>query len=213
MRLKEISWAFDSGTWCAHVMGLQLAVIGDADGTYTASCTADGQRPELQKGFTSPLTARDYCVNTLLAREYGRYFDDAPTTSPTESIRNWFVAAVPAPTADNVRMQAACVVEEMGELMEACYLPCEKLSELAEDLKHDKAWFKPNPVPTLDALCDIIVTCVGLGYMLGFDVEQALIEVNHSNYSKFEDGMPVFGETGKIKKGRDYRPPRLEEFV
>ena len=213
MRLKSINWIFDDGTWCARVMGLQLAVVGDADGTYTASCTADGQRPELQKGFASPLAARDYCVNTLLTREYGRYFDDAPAVSPTESIRGWFAAAVPAPTADNARVQAACVVEEMGELMEACYLTCEKISELAMDLKYDKAWFKPNPVPTLDALCDIIVTCVGLGYMLGYDVEQALVEVNRSNYSKFEDGMPVFDDNGKIEKGRDYKAPNLAPFV
>lgn len=213
MKPKPVDWTFDGGTWCARVMGLQLAVVGDADGSYTASMTADGKRPELQKGFASPLAARDYCVNTMLAREYGRYFTEPPATSTTASIRDWFTAAVPAPTADNVRVQAACVVEEMGELMEACYLPCEKISELAADLKYDKVWFKPNPVPTLDALCDIIVTCVGLGYMLGYDVEQALVEVNRSNYSKFEDGIPVFDEVGKVKKGKNYEAPDLRRFV
>lgn len=213
MKPKPVDWTFDGGTWCARVMGLQLAVVGDADGSYTASMTADGKRPELQKGFVSPLAARDYCVNTMLAREYTRYFDEPPVTTPTASIRDWFTAAVPAPTADNVRVQAACVMEEVAELMEACYLPCEKLSELAEDLKHDKAWFKPNPVPTLDALCDVIVTCVGLGYMLGYNVEQALVEVNRSNFTKFENGKPVFDELGKVMKGKNYEAPDLRRFV
>lgn len=37
----------------------------------------------------------------------------------------------------------------------------------------------------LDALCDQIVTALGVGYMMGFDMEGALAEVNRSNYTKF----------------------------
>lgn len=213
MKPKPIDWTFDGGTWCARVMGLQLAVVGDADGTYTASMTADGKRPELQKGFASPLAARDYCVNTMLAREYTRYFDEVPAASPTASIRDWFAAVASAPAADNVRVQAACVVEEMGELIEACDIPFGGLFDLASRLRLDEVRLNPAPVPTLDALCDVIVTCVGLGYMLGYDVEQALVEVNRSNFTKFEDGKPVFDEAGKVKKGKNYEAPDLGRFV
>lgn len=213
MKPKPVDWTFDGGTWCARVMGLQLAVVGDADGSYTASMTADGKRPELQKGFVSPLAARDYCVNTMLAREYGRYFAEPPATSTTASIRDWFTAAVPSPTADNVRVQAACVMEEVAELIEACDIPFGGLSDLASRLRLGAVQVNPASVPTLDALCDVIVTCVGLGYMLGFDVEQALVEVNRSNFTRFEDGKPVFDEAGKVKKGRNYEAPDLRRFV
>lgn len=214
MRLKEISWKFDNGTWCARVMGLQLAVVGDADGTYTASATADGQRPELQKGFASPLAARDYCVNTMLAREYTRHFDEPSATTPTASIHNWFAAAVPAPTRDSQRVQAACVLEEVAELMDSIGLSCPTVEDIAAHLKTGETDIRSNhPVEILDALCDVIVTCVGLGYMLGYNVEQALVEVNRSNFTKFENGKPVFDELGKVMKGKNYEAPDLRRFV
>ena len=65
----------------------------------------------------------------------------------------------------------------------------------------------------LDALCDQIVTAVGVAHMLGMDIEGALNEVNNSNWSKFEDGEPVFNEQGKIAKGRDYFAPDLTRFI
>ena len=68
-------------------------------------------------------------------------------------------------------------------------------------------------VALLDAICDRIVTGIGMAHMLGMDIIGALDEVNRSNFSKFEDGKPVFNEHGKIKKGRDYKAPELEKFV
>ena len=65
----------------------------------------------------------------------------------------------------------------------------------------------------LDALVDQIVTAVGVGHMMGMDVLGALEEINRSNFSKFEDGKPVFDENGKITKGKDYVKPNLEKFV
>lgn len=38
------------------------------------------------------------------------------------------------------------------------------------------------------------------------NVPGALAEVNRSNYSKFEDGEPVFNENMKVMKGKDYTP-------
>ena len=65
----------------------------------------------------------------------------------------------------------------------------------------------------LDALCDQIVTAVGVAYMLGMDIQGALNEVNRSNWSKFVDGKAVFNEQGKIAKSENYTPPQLVEFV
>ena len=65
----------------------------------------------------------------------------------------------------------------------------------------------------MDALCDQLVTICGVGYMLGFDMLGALAEVNRSNFSKFENGKPVFNEQGKIVKGKHYSKPDLKPFL
>lgn len=66
---------------------------------------------------------------------------------------------------------------------------------------------------TTRACCDQIVTALGVGYMFGFDMQLALAEVVRSNWSKFENGKPVFDDNGKIKKGVNYTPPQLGEFI
>src|SRR5690606_12600982 len=70
-----------------------------------------------------------------------------------------------------------------------------------------------DPVEHLDALADQIITAVGCAHMARMDIIGALDEVNRSNFSKFEDGKPVFNDQGKIKKGRGYSEPELERFV
>ena len=70
-----------------------------------------------------------------------------------------------------------------------------------------------NRVELLDALADQIVTATGVGVFLGMNVPGALDEVNRSNYSKFENGEPVFNENKKVMKGKDYTPPDLSKFI
>ena len=65
----------------------------------------------------------------------------------------------------------------------------------------------------LDALADGIVTATGMAHMAGMDIVGALGEVNRSNWSKFEDGKPVFNENGKIAKGKDYSKPELKPYL
>lgn len=70
-----------------------------------------------------------------------------------------------------------------------------------------------NRLALLDALADQIVTATGVGTFLGMNVPGALAEVNRSNYSKFEDGEPIFNENKKVMKGKDYTPPDLSSFI
>ena len=65
----------------------------------------------------------------------------------------------------------------------------------------------------LDSLIDQMVTAMGVGHMMGFDMMSALAEVNRSNFSKLEDGRPVFDVNGKITKGKNYTPPELGGFI
>lgn len=215
MNLKPLDWTFDCGVWSATIMGLQLAVVQDADGTYMATCSGGSARPEIQKGFGTPQDARFYAQDTMLRREYQKCFA-APEwleDDVLDGIAEWFARAVPTPALRNQMVQAGCLFEEAAELAEAIGAECPHIGDLADELKQGVSKFDPTPVPTLDALCDLIVTCVGLAYMMGYDLHAALEVVNASNWSKFEDGQPVFDEQGKIQKGKNYRAPSLEAFA
>lgn len=90
------------------------------------------------------------------------------------------------------------------------------LTELSDLMKKDdKEVYAPNShrLAILDSLADQIVTATGVGTFLGMNVPGALAEVNRSNYSKFEDGEPVFNENKKVMKGKDYTPPDLSSFI
>ena len=140
-----------------------------------------------------------------------------------EQILDWFKAAVPNPTDENLCVQIGCHYEEVSEMADVL---------MDVDAKHAMRWYSDvymevdegartylagfggdEKTELLDALCDHIVTAIGVGYMAGFDMAGALQEVIRSNASKFENGKPLFDENGKIRKGKDYTPPELAQFV
>ena len=140
-----------------------------------------------------------------------------------EQILDWFKAAVPNPTPENLCVQIGCHYEEIGEMADVLMD-----SNLKEEIRIYANLYKKSKVhlpsiissmewnektEILDALCDQIVTAIGVGYMAGFDMAGALQEVIRSNASKFENGKPLFDENGKIRKGKDYTPPELAQFV
>lgn len=141
--------------------------------------------------------------------------------------QNWFLRAVPNPTSKNISTQIGCHLEEVVEMLEELAPNSEEaydtlhnaiaaLTELSELMKSsDKEVYAPNSnrLAILDALADQIVTATGIGTFLGMNVPGALTEVNRSNYSKFEDGEPVFNENKKVMKGKDYTPPDLTPFI
>ena len=139
------------------------------------------------------------------------------------SIKEWFKAAKPNPSTADVCVQIGCHYEEVSEMS----------AVLNDDVEYELAtnalMYKMNPnwyigaieelsedarVELLDALCDQVVTAVGVAYMLGMDIEGALAEVNRSNWSKFKGGfVPVFNEHGKIVKCAEYTPPELSDYI
>ena len=142
-----------------------------------------------------------------------------------KSILQWQKTAKPTPTTEDACVAIGCHYEEVGEMAAVSgdaeiRSDCENasyhykrqnknyLSDLELLAKDDEA-----KVELLDALCDQIVTAIGVAHMLGMDIEGALDEVNKSNYSKFEDGKAVLDENGKIRKGKDYFPPDLTKFI
>lgn len=143
-------------------------------------------------------------------------------------IKAWFQKAVPAPSDKNRAVQLGCHFEEFCEMLLAMGLDGTEYSDLvglASELKAagscsetvqvltDEVFPGFDKTELLDALCDQIVTAIGVAHMFGMNIEGALTEVNRSNWSKFVNEAPVFDENGKITKGPDYTPPDLTEFM
>ena len=138
--------------------------------------------------------------------------------------KKWFEIAVPNPTSKNISTQVGCHLEEVAEMLNALTNAdpelASKMGFLSEAIDHVGNLIKKNGgimvkdrVELLDALADQIVTATGVGTFLGMNVPGALAEVNRSNYSKFEDGEPVFNENKKVMKGKDYTPPDLTPYI
>ena len=138
------------------------------------------------------------------------------------SIKEWFKAAKPNPSTADVCVQIGCHYEEVSEMSAVLndYVESSLAATALNYKMHASGYLgaveelsADARVELLDALCDQIVTAVGVAYMMGMDIEGALAEVNRSNWSKFEGGVPVFNEHGKIAKGVEYTPPELSDYI
>lgn len=138
------------------------------------------------------------------------------------NIVDWFKAAKPEPTHDDVIAQVACHLEEVDEFIDSMDIHpfTEHLEEVRRNCKKirdkghsDKSIENSDHLEMLDALADQIVTATGVAYMMGFDVEGALKEVIRSNNSKMVDGKFIFDENGKIAKPESFSEPNLKPFL
>ncbi len=138
-------------------------------------------------------------------------------------IANWFKAAKPEPTHDDVCTQIGCHYEEIAEMATPLmdYGVRNTVEVVADRYKNNSVSFNTvveylnnsNKIELLDALCDQIVTATGVAYMMGFDIEGALKEVIRSNNSKMVDGKFEFDANGKIAKPDSYSEPDLTPFL
>ena len=139
------------------------------------------------------------------------------------NIVDWFKSAKPEPTKKDALIQQGCHLEEVAEHLASMRIDIEGLEELSYDLKAntknqtddsiDDVMKNINNLELLDAICDQIVTAVGVGYTMGFDVEGALKEVIRSNNSKMVDGKFIFDENGKVAKPDTFSEPNLKPFL
>lgn len=141
--------------------------------------------------------------------------------------QKWFEIAVPNPTSKNISTQIGCHLEEVVEMLDVLQTKYPGYKNKLDDarkhlrfvsnlLKQEEGSFfikEEDRKELLDALADQIVTATGVGTFLGMNVPGALAEVNRSNYSKFEDGEPIFNENKKVMKGKDYTPPELTPYI
>lgn len=143
--------------------------------------------------------------------------------------KEWFEKAVPEPVLKNFNAQVGCHCEEVAEMLyvmngaddhtnDLIIRATLAMDNLASHLKANSTLplivIEPDEgIDFLDAIGDQIVTNVGIAYMQGYDIVGAMNEINESNFSKFEDGQPVFDANRKIVKGKNYRKAKLEPFL
>lgn len=134
--------------------------------------------------------------------------------------KEWFKVCKPNPTIEQATIQAGVHMEEFGEFLDALgwHDHADVIYNLADRYKkkEDVCIYSINDcdkVELLDSIIDQNVTGQGLCHTLELDHEGALVEVEHSNASKLEDGKPVFDENGKITKGKGYTPPNLKPYI
>lgn len=143
-----------------------------------------------------------------------------------EQISNWFGKVFPNPGPRNITTQLGVHFEEVAEMLGTLrgggQEADERLKALAttieafgNDLKAGRiSVVVDDEVEMLDSLCDQVVTAIGVGHLHGMDVVGAIKEVADSNDSKFgEDGMPIFDENLKVRKGPSYFRPDLARFL
>lgn len=137
-------------------------------------------------------------------------------------ICNWFKAAKPEPTHDDVIAQMACHFEEVDEMIDSTnihsfinhlYEVRRNCKQIRDNNLSSDCISKFDNLELLDSLCDQIVTATGVAYMMGFDIEGALKEVIRSNNSKMVDGQFEFDDNGKITKPESYSEPDLTPFI
>lgn len=219
-----IKWQTHTTEATAKVLGVELSVKSNGKGKFESTVYCSGIRPEKDHTFETLDDGKAWCEQTL-QRWINASFE--PVSEPLSDTLKWFKLAVPEPRLKNQMVQIGCHFEEVAEMVEATggsdseWL--DDLYDIANNYKNHEQIMDDESTQCvidefdkhelLDSLCDQIVTALGVGYMFGFDMQKALAEVVRSNFSKFENGKPVFDDNGKIKKGADYTPPQLQEFI
>ena len=138
---------------------------------------------------------------------------------PIKDTYGWIKTCIPDPTDKDRTTQFGCLLEEVAETVNAIgadpktVLQLERTSQAFKDSLGIFNLSQQEKVMFLDGLCDVIVTAVTSAYAQGFDIVGAMREVNRANYSKFEDGKPLFNEQHKVLKGNNYIPPDLTPYI
>ena len=143
-------------------------------------------------------------------------------------IELWHRRARPEPTKADFDVQLGCHFEEIAELLAELELVTPTLGitkgvdsaawhaikGLAESRKTGQVTATiTNRAGVLDALCDQVVTATGVAHCANMHFDDALREVNRSNFSKFDyNGQPTRDANGKITKGDRYSPPDLTGY-
>lgn len=145
--------------------------------------------------------------------------------SPLKRMSDWVDTAIPEPDEKKAQVQLGVMLEEVVETLQACsfsnraydisFKARDYLNQLSSLLKDspDVISRRIDDIEFIDGLTDIIQTAVSTARTNNMDIVGACNETADSNWSKFENGKPIFLPNGKIGKGKDYFKPNLAKYV
>lgn len=75
MKLKPIKWIEEEGHVIAKVLGYDLSISIEPDGTYRTAFYTSGIRTQLVKGITSEESAKEILINQFLLPAIKQYIE------------------------------------------------------------------------------------------------------------------------------------------
>ena len=159
-------------------------------------------------------------LKRIIAEEWGGdTIKPAEVPSPDPELKSWidcvkeFNKAYDIPTCHTV--------DGMDEYEDALTEQMDLIDEEHRELTDaygiwKKSHFKAtcDEIPILDAIADSIYVLIGLALKMGFNLDGAFREVHRSNMSKLgPDGKPIKRADGKVLKGPNFTPPKLDAYI
>lgn len=129
------------------------------------------------------------------------------------------------PGVNRMVLRFALIAEELRELVEAYQGETKQayLTRVEEMLERSIKLMREAPeyefanadiVKVADALGDLDYVVAGAGCEFGLDMSALNREIHASNMSKAgPDGLPIYDENGKVKKGFGYREPDIRKVI
>ena len=214
---KTDSYIEDAVSFCSTPVAEYVIRKDKETGKYSANYGGRNENP-----YDTLDEAEHWAEHTHYASKMQPYVKPDSITD----IANWFKAAKPEPTIEDLCVQIGCCLEEVAELIESLggvgLFAHDGITFLADKFKEkDESAISritnltyEQRIAITDACCDINVTSVGVMQLLGgVDVLGAQREVVRSNNSKMVDGKFIFNDNGKIKKPESYSEPDLKPFI
>ena len=71
----------------------------------------------------------------------------------------------------------------------------------------------PDPAALTKELVDLLYVVYGCAVTFGLPIDEVFERVHRSNMSKLgADGKPIYRDDGKVLKGPNYQPPKLDDL-
>ena len=99
------------------------------------------------------------------------------------------------------------ITEELNELEEEVNKAIYEFKENSGDIS------KETKQKILKELADLMYVVSGFAVTFGLPIQPAFNRVHTSNMSKLVDGKPLLNDWGKVQKGKNYKPPNMEDLV
>ena len=95
----------------------------------------------------------------------------------------------------------------------------ELIGEEVDEVLQETLWEDAYGNPKIDRaeltkeLADLLYVTYGMAVTIGLPIDEVFERVHRSNMSKLgDDGKPLYRDDGKVLKGPNYQPPKLDDL-